>query len=257
MIDHEALANVLAKIAQTLVTEYGIADVLFDLCDDLVRLLGVDGAGVMLTEPEGNLRYAAASDESAALIEGLQIDLDEGPCLQAFRANAAVAVGDLTTSDVFPAFSEHAQKVGIQAVAGYPMSVHGQLIGALGLYRAEAGNFPGEVNDAAQTLAASATAYILNARALDSAVKLADQLQHALESRVVIEQAKGKLSEQVGVDVSAAFEIMRRYARSHGAKLAGVAKDVVDGELMLGLKTPDNRAEAEADPGVQAAKSST
>lgn len=238
MVDSERLAAILAKLAQTLITDYDVSDVLHDLCGDVNGLLRVNATGVMLTDSDGVLRVAAASDEEAALVEQLQLETDEGPCLTAYREQAPVVVSDLTTSERFPAFGPQALELGMKSVAGFPMQVHGRHIGALGVYRHGVVGFDEAFVEAAETLAASATAYILNCRALDEAVVLSDQLRHALESRIIIEQAKGKLSEQVGVDVATAFELMRRHARNHGRKLQTVARDVLDGRLVIQLGQP-------------------
>ena len=232
-MDQTRYAEVLAKIAQTLITEYAIADVLYDLCDDIVELLPVRGAGVMLAGGDDVLRFAAASDERVAFVEVLQESFDEGPCLDAYRLGREVEVADLGADDHYPQFSPGALEHEMKSVRAFPMRVHGRLIGALSLYADEVVELDAPARAAAATLAASATAYILNHRALDEVVELAQQLQGALASRIVIEQAKGRLSEQLGVDVTEAFYRIRKHARDHGLRLRDVAQQLVDGQLTL------------------------
>lgn len=223
----------LVGIAQTLITEYAISDVLFAFCDDIVSLLPVSGAGVMLVGSDHVLRFAAASDEAVAVIGALEEELGEGPCAEAFTSGSPVLVNDLAGDEVHPVFAGRALAEGLRSVQAFPMRVHQRLIGALSLYGVESVSLDGLQQEAATTLAACAAAYVLNARALDEAVLLSDQLQRALDGRVVIEQAKVKLAEQLGKDPEEAFVVMRRHARNNGQRLADVAAGVVDGTLLL------------------------
>lgn len=233
MVDHERLAGVLIEFSRHLVGEYEVADILFLLCDRVTEVLPVTGAGVMLADPQGDLRFVAASDEIIRKIESLQIELGEGPCLLAYQTRAGVVITDLAIDDTFPRFGPRAIKQGLLAVHSFPMQVLKRSIGALNLYRRESGAFDKADADAGQILADIATTSILNARTAEESQRLNRQLQYALDSRIVIEQAKGKLSEQWSVDVSEAFTHLRRYARSRGAKLHVVAQQVVSGDLRL------------------------
>ncbi len=232
MLDRQRYTAVLAKVAHTLVTEYGISDALFDLCDDVASLLGLRGVGVIVADDADVLRFAAASDDRIAVIEQLEERYEEGPCLEAYRRGEEV-VADLTDDDVFPRFSQAAVEAGLKSVQAFPMRVHGHLIGALSLYGDDAVTLAEEEREAVRTLAAAAGAYILNYRAYAEQAQLAVQLQHALTSRVVIEQAKGIVAEQRELDMAAAFECIRTHARSGGRRLHAVAQDIVDGKLTL------------------------
>ncbi len=117
----------------------------------------------------------------------------------------------------------------------FPLQIHDRRVGTLAVHRDEPGGLDDDAVEACRTLAASAAAYIVNARALDAATTLNEQLHYALESRVVIEQAKGRLSEQLGMDVTAAFELIRKHARHQRLRLRDVATDVMDGSLVLRL----------------------
>lgn len=241
MVDHERLARVLIEHSRVLVTDYSVMDVLYRLCDHVTEILPVTGAGVMLEDNEGLLRFVAASDERIRDIEALQIELGEGPCVRAYVSGEQVVVPDLEQSPLFPRFGVKALERGLRAVYSFPMRVADERVGALNLYRSEPGEFDEHDTEAAQVLADAATVAILNGRALEESQRLATQLQQALDSRVIIEQAKGKLGEQLGVDVDAAFRELRAYARGRGLRLRDVARAVVEGELRLDEATGEFR----------------
>ncbi|MGH3665106.1 MAG: GAF domain-containing protein [Egibacteraceae bacterium] len=233
-MNSERLVDVLAGFARTLVTDYEITDMLAELCDQVMEVLDVDGAGVMLSDDhDGHLRFVAASDEVVRNIETLQVELGEGPCLHAYSTGEQVVIGDLGGTERFPSFAPRALAAGLTAVYSFPMLAGEQRVGAINLYASRAADFAEDDIDAGQILADIATAYILNSRTLSESTRLADQLQHALNSRIVIEQAKGKLAEQLGIGVDAALQLLRAHARRKGRKLHDVAAEVVDGALRL------------------------
>jgi GAF domain-containing protein len=229
----ERLADLLKTFARTLVAEYSISELLHRLCKDTTAVMEVDGAGVMLEDEAGDLRFVAASDDLVGSIEELQIELGEGPCQEAFRSGEQVLVGDVATDRRFPLFSPRAHQVGISAVYSFPLRSDSEVIGALNVYTADPSDLDDETLEAGRLIADVATTYLLNARTLAESHQLSGQLQRALTSRIVIEQAKGKLSEQLDTSVEEAFEIMRRYARNNGARLHDVAAQVVAGTLRL------------------------
>lgn len=236
MVDHQRLSDVLIEFSRRPVGDYDVMDILSVLCDRAEEILPVDGAGVMLRTRENHLRFVAASDDTVQHIEALQIELGEGPCVQAYETNEQVVVTDLVASRRFPRFGPRAIELGMRAVYSFPMRFEERRIGALNLYRGEPGPFAVADGVAGQVLADIATTAILNAQSGEQTSRLVEQLQQALDSRVVIEQAKGKLSEQLGVDVGTAFEHLRRYARRRGLKLHAVAAQVVEGRLRLRLE---------------------
>lgn len=233
MVATDRLIHVLATFARALLTDYPVDEMLATFCADIGEVLDVDGAGVMLEVEGGDLRFVAASDDIVRYIEVLQIELGEGPCLASYRTGEINIIPDLAVDDEFPAFSPRALKAGMGAVLSFPLVINGDCVGALNLYAASPSAASEVVTDAGRLLADVATAYIINSRTLAESHTLTEQLQRALDSRVVIEQAKGKLSEQLEIPVSAAFETLRRYARSNGRKLRDVAAEVVAGQLRL------------------------
>ena len=238
MVDHVKLLQVLVDFAQTLVRTYRLDDVLPRLCADVTGLLAVDGAGVMLEDRHGDLRFIAASNDDIGGIEQLQVETGEGPCVTAHRTGTAVLIDDLETTAQMPDFTPRALAAGIRAVYSFPMRIDDVNVGALNLYRAAAGSLDEDAVTAAQLLADLATTYLLSVDAVDRTTRLASQLQQALDSRIVIEQAKGKLSAIWQVDVTTAFERLRRHARDSQRLLHDLAADVVDGRLHPDSITP-------------------
>lgn len=236
MVNHQRLAGVLTDFARNLVSDYRIDDMLDMLCREVVEIMPVTGAGVMLTDEPGDLRFVAASNGLIRKIEDLQIELGEGPCLHAYQTGQQVVEDDLEAGSQFPTFGPRAVKAGIRAVYSFPMWVEGvdEHVGALNFYTATPGHFDEEDRTTGQTLADVATTYILNARTFERSVQLTGQLQHALETRIVVEQAKGMLAAQLDTTIPEAFERLRQHARSNRLKLHDVARDLIEGRLRLG-----------------------
>ena len=233
MVDADKLNELLKTFARTLVTDYSVEEMLDGFCRDIVGILGCTAAGVMLEDEGGDLRFVAASDDVVRSIEALQIELGEGPCLLAYRNGAIILADDLQKDEQFPRFAERARAAGMSAVQSFPLRSDDQCVGALNMYSTHTSPFGDEEIEAATLLADVCTTLILNARTLADSYKLAGQLQKALDSRVVIEQAKGKLAEQLALDVGDAFVVLRRHARNNGLKLHDVASEIVAGDLKL------------------------
>ena len=233
MVDTDRLNELLRNFARTLVTDYSIEDMLDSLCREIVVILDCDGAGVMLEDESGDLRFVAASDDVVRSIEALQIELGEGPCLMAYRSGEVILADDLDVDQQFPQFAKRARAAGMAAVQSFPLRADDECVGALNMYADHTAPFDDAEIETAKLLADVCTTYILNARTLADSYKLAGQLQKALDSRVVIEQAKGKLAEQLRVSVGDAFGVLRSHARNNGLKLHDVATAVVNGELHL------------------------
>ena len=235
MIATQRLSALLTTFARTLVTDYPVTEMLDRVCGDIVEVLAVTGAGVMLEDEDGHLRFVAASDDRIGAIEALQIELGEGPCLQAYRTGEVVSIPDLTADAQFERFSPRAAAVGMAAVQSFPLRTATDSVGALNLYAAAPGAIDALDTEIGLLLADVCTTYIVNSQALAASDKLANQLQQALDSRVVIEQAKGMLAEQLDMAVDEAFVVLRGHARSNGRKLHDVASDVVAGSLKLSV----------------------
>ena len=233
MVAADKLTELLKRFARTLIDDYPIQEALDSLCAEIATVLDVDGAGVMLEDADGHLRFVSASDELVRAIEALQIELGEGPCRHAYTTGEVTLIPNLERDERFPDFSPRAAAVGMASVQSYALKTGDQCVGALNVYSRTPTTFGDDVAETGQLLADLCTAYIVNARALTESYKVAGQLQHALDSRVVIEQAKGKVSEQLALSIGEAFEVMRTFARNNGRNLHEVATEVVDGRLKL------------------------
>lgn len=226
------LADVFIELADSLVSGFDLVGLFDDLASACVELLGVAAAGLMLVDPAGRLRVMASSSERSRLLELLEIQNDEGPCLDCYRDGQPVVGADLESDEArWPHFAPEAARVGFGSVYALPMRLRDETIGALNLFHREPAALSAAGIRLAQALADVATIGILQQRAIQRGSDLADQLQAALNSRLIIEQAKGVLAEREGVDMSAAFERLRRYARGTGRRLSEVAAAVVSGDL--------------------------
>lgn len=225
------LTETFVALADTLVDTFDVVEFLSLLSERCVELFDAEAAGVMLANPGGTLTLVASSSERMRLIELFALQRDEGPCPDCYRTGEAVTVGDLETTSRWPTFTPEALRVGFRAVNAVPLRVRRQVVGALNLFRNGAGSLPDDDLRAAQALADVATVSILQHRLNQDQQLVTGQLQHALDSRIVIEQAKGVLAERTKVDVDEAFSLLRHYARSHNRQLSEVAREVIDGTL--------------------------
>ncbi len=230
MADLRQLTRTFVDLADTLVDEFDVIELLHVLTSRCVDLLGVDAAGVMLADSHGRLRLAAASSERARLLELIELQNDEGPCLDAFRTGRQVSYVETDTGGPapWPLFASHAKAEGFSSIHALPMKLRQQVIGALNLFGQHPVQLPPEDVRVAQAFADIATIAILQERLVKEREVLASQLQTALDSRVVIEQAKGVLAERLGFDMDTAFSTLRDAARRANRRLSDVARDVVD-----------------------------
>lgn len=228
-VDHAELMQGMAEFAAALVDgDYDVTEMLFQLSDQSLAVLGIDGAGVSLRNADGDLEVVTATDGRASRMQHAQARAQDGPCVHAHRSGEVVTVADLATDTRWPDLRETATVVGYRATAAVPMPVTGETIGTLDLYADRPGRWDGVI-EAATLLADMAAGYVLMARTLQDERTRAAQLQHALDSRVVVEQAKGMLAARHGLGVDEAFERLRRHARSHRRRVVEVAEEVVAG----------------------------
>jgi GAF domain-containing protein len=222
----------LVEMADTLVDDYDVVDLLTGLTDRCVSLLGVSAAGVMLASPGGGLGLVASSSEAMRLLELFELQAAEGPCLDAFHSGEPVGQENLQAgSGRWPLFSAAAVKVGFQSAYALPLRLREVTLGALNLLSVTRTPISQPDLIVARAFADLATLSILQHRASTEAQRLNEQLSAALTSRIVIEQAKGVISERTGVGLAEAFARMRGYARDHNRRLTDVAQAAVDGTL--------------------------
>src|SRR5487761_483862 len=237
-MDGQLLSATFVELTDTMVADFDVIDFLHVLTDRSVQLLNASAAGLLLADPRGELRVVAASSEAARLLELFQLQNDQGPCLDCFRSGRPVAAADLAAAaGRWPRFAPAACQAGFGAVQAMPMRLREQVIGALNLFRAGPGALaPGDIR-VGQALADVATISLLHERSMRHSDTLNEQLQTALNSRVIVEQAKGKLAERLDIDMTQAFGILRSAARNRNLRLADLAQAFIDGTEPLAPQT--------------------
>jgi len=226
----ERLANAFVGLADTLVADYDVIELAQQLIDTSMNVLPITAAGILLGDSKGELHVFASSSEQTRLLEVLQVEADVGPCLDAYRAGEPVTAADLSAAATrWPAFAERATEYGFRSVTALPLRLRTERVGALNLFRAEVGDMPPADVSVAQALADVAAIGILHQRILTRSEMVNQQLQMALNTRLIIEQAKGVLAERGGLDMDQAFKLLRAHARSTSTRLADLARSVVDG----------------------------
>jgi GAF domain-containing protein len=224
-----SLSDVFVELADTLVDDFDVMDFMHVLTERCVQVLGISAAGILLADPAGALQVVAASSEPCRLLEAFQVQTGEGPCLECFASGQPVAVADLSRSERWPLFASGAVELGFVSMHAVPMRLRAETIGALSFFMVEYGGLNESAQRLGRALADVATIGLLQQRAIHHRDLLAEQLQTALSSRIVIEQAKGILAERLHVDVDQAFILLRLGARSHHRRLSDLAYAIVAG----------------------------
>ncbi|WP_193604446.1 GAF and ANTAR domain-containing protein [Nocardioides dongkuii] len=230
MITVTDLPALFVEVADTLVDDYDLVDFLHGLTGKVALVSGASAVGLVLAEHGDRVTFMASSNESGEMIELFQIRHDEGPCLECVRTGIPIVNADLASAgDRWPVFAPQAIEAGFRSVHAFPMRLRDRVIGALNLFGTEDSRFDDDEVRVVQALADVATIAILHERNLTRAETLTEQLQAALQSRVVIEQAKGFLAHADGISPSEAFDLLRSRARSTRTKLVNVAHEVLNG----------------------------
>jgi GAF domain-containing protein len=234
----------LVEMADTLVDDYDVIDLLTGLADRCVTILGASAAGVMLASPGGSLGLVASSSEAMRLLELFELQAQEGPCLDAFATGEAVGHQDLEAAPgKWPSFTAAAREAGFRSALALPLRLREVTLGALNLLSVTRAPMDEADVIVARAFADLAALSISQHRASAEAQRLNEQLSAALSSRVVIEQAKGVISERAGVDLAEAFVRLRSYARNRNLRLTDVAQAAVNGTLdSLAWASPPGRS---------------
>jgi GAF domain-containing protein len=240
-VSPQRLARVFVEVSDTLIDDFDLVDFLQMLALRTAELADASVVGIVLADLNGRLQFMAASEEDARLLELFQLQIDEGPCLDAFRLVAPVVNTDLNEAGQrWPRFAPHATAAGFSTVHAFPLRLRSQAIGALNVFGATSGPTLGEDDVAViQSLADMASIALLQERAIRRGELLTEQLQGALNSRIIIEQAKGAVAQARGVSVDDSFLLIRAYARSHNQRLGDLAYTLVtQPESMTELLNP-------------------
>jgi len=236
MLSGRELCDVFVGVADTLTDQFDLVEFLHTLTDHVVVITGADSAGLLLGDGNSAMRFMRESGGAAAELEHRQLELNEGPCLDCFSDGQAVIVPDLNAVDRWPRFAEFALGRGIQSVHAVPMRLRRETVGALNLFATVALPFDDDDIAVVQALADIATIGLLQERAISSAELITEQLQQALNSRIVIEQAKGFVARTYGVSVDQAFVMLRSYARTNRVRLTDLCRDVLDRKVSIAVR---------------------
>ncbi len=245
----QTLAQTFVRLADTLVTGFDLAELFDDLVASCMDLFDLAAAGLVLADQRGVLHVMASSSPEARLVEVFELQGEQGPCLDAFTGGMVVASPDLEDQRRrWPTFAEHLASAGLGPAYAVPMRLRDQTIGAVNLFRNPGLPMSGDDLLTAQAMADVATIAILQHRASRASVLLAQQLQAALDSRVMIEQAKGVLAERGSLGMQEAFDALRAYSRSTNKGLTSVAEAIAHGELDPDLVLQRSSASAPDSP---------
>ncbi len=226
------LVKAFVELADTLVEEFDLVEFLSGLVERVVELGIASETGILLVDETGNLQVMAASHERTHLLELFQIQNHEGPCQDCYTTGQPVGVIDLEHErDRWPRFTPQALASGFRSAQAVPLRLRGTVLGAMNLFLTYAGGVDGDSQAVVQAMADVATIGLLQQREIHRAHTVQAQLQHALHSRISIEQAKGILSEQAELHLDDAFSVLRDYARGNNLKLATLANNIVAGTI--------------------------
>ncbi|GAB3140131.1 GAF and ANTAR domain-containing protein [Marisediminicola antarctica] len=223
------LSAAFVKLADTLTADFDVVDLLHTLVEECATILDTEAGGIMLLDPAGDLHLVASTSEEASLVEIMQLTAGAGPCVDAFASGTTVTVGDIEASGSrWPAFRDEALKHGFKSVHSTPLRLRGRVLGAMNLFSTRVG----ELNPAdivvAQALADVASIGILHERSTREKEVVSEQLRYALDTRILVEQAKGVLFESTPMTMDESFGSLRTYAREHRVTLRIVASGVID-----------------------------
>lgn len=228
------LVHTFVSLADSLVGDFDVLDLLQTLVDQVTLLFDAGAAGIIIGPDAEHLEVVASTSEKSRLVGLMQLEVGEGPCVEAVTTGQVVSVADVRAiADRWPAFAAQAAGAGYVSVHAIPLRLRGQIIGSLNLFREHEGVLNEADATAAQALADVATISVLQERTIRDSSVVHDQLRHALDSRVLIEQAKGVISHTLGVDMDEAFRLIRNEARSTSTAMPAVAAGIVEGRVTL------------------------
>ena len=239
MLREAVLLGTLVELADNLVDDFDVIDLLTTLSDRCVETFDVAAAGVMLAAPDGRLYVVASSTDAMRTLEIFELQTNEGPCVECYQTGQPVVNLQLAAADGrWPRFTAKAIADGFRSAHALPLRLRTHLLGALNMFRNDAGALNEQDVAAAQALADVASIAIAQHHAVVDGQVLNEQLNQALTSRIVIEQAKGRISEALGLDMDQAFRVLRRHARNHNLRLTALSRDIADKTLAITTLDP-------------------
>jgi GAF domain-containing protein len=242
MIGTSRLSDLFVEVADTLVDDFDVVDFLHHVTTSVAEITESVAVGLMLAKHDGQLSFMAASTEDARLLELFQVQNSEGPCLDAHRTGEEVAdVSIPDSTQRWPVFAPRAAEMGFRSAHCFPMRLRDHVIGAMNVFRTDDRRLSDEERRIVRALSDIATIGLMQERALRRAEELTEQLQFALNSRVVIEQAKGVVARTLDIGVDEAFEMLRRFARSRRQRLTDVAREIVENRSAVNDLVQPNR----------------
>ena len=221
------------ELVDSMVDDFDAIELLTLLTQRALELLDAAAAGILLADDNNRLRVLASSNEDAELLELLQVQNDDGPCLDCYRTGRVVETPDLRERSDWPRFASEALEHGFHSVSAVPLRLRNETLGCLNLFMTQPGGLSEQDLALAQALADVSTIAMVQDRVVREAAVRERQLQTALDSRVVIEQAKGMIAEHAKVDMSAAFSLLRDHARRHNLRLTDLATDLLDRRIPM------------------------
>ena len=250
LVSREArLITAFVKLTDTLIDDYDVVDLLQWLIEECATILDTQDGGVLLVDADGSLQLVASTSEEAQLVEMFQLAAGEGPCLDCFKSGEAVTVGNLEAeTDRWPQFAQEALTRGFKSVHATPLRLREQVIGTMNLFSVHVGALNAEDAAVAQALANVATIGILQEHTFQSAHTLTEQLQRALDTRILIEQAKGVVAAKTGMNMGEAFAALRAFAENQNLRLRQVADDVIAGRLEINRDSASSAVEKQHKP---------
>lgn len=243
--DREAeIATTLIRLADTIVDGFDRYELLHDLSVSCARLLDADAAGVSIADGR-RLQFVVATSEDMATVERFQADHRQGPCFDAYLTGQHVSTPDLrATARRWPRWTRQALALGFAAADAFPLRLGEQTVGALDVYATQTRTLSPDDVALGAAFAHMAAIGLVHEQAIAEHRNVQAQLQHALDNRISIEQAKGIVAERLQIPVSQAFDLIRRFSRSHNVKVVKTSRQIVNGELTF---PPDQRPPATAE----------
>lgn len=231
-------ATAFVELVDTLVGDFDVIEVLTGLTARCVELLGAAAAGVLLADPDGTLRVIGSSTEQIMLLELFQVQNEQGPCLDSYTTGRVVSNADMTAGSPWPAFATVSSAAGFPSVCAIPLRLKALTLGCLNLFMTERVSLSVTEIALAQALADVASIAIVQDQSTRDTAVREGQLRYALQSRIAIEQAKGMIAQRGTLDMDAAFQRLRQYARDNNRRLTELAEAIATGLLSVDELTP-------------------